>query len=93
MAQWDLGSTGSDSIPGLAQWLKDPVLLQLWLRLSLWLRSHPWPGNSTCQGAAKNETNKKINVLLDCVCFYLLAFFHTAYNCAQNVVFLLLVVF
>ena len=25
--------------------LKDPVLLQLWCRLKLWLGFDPWPGN------------------------------------------------
>ena len=39
VAQWDqqhLGSTGdADSIPGPAQWVKNPVLLQLQLRLQL----------------------------------------------------------
>ena len=33
--------------PGLAQWLKDPALLQLWLRFSLWPRNfcmqRMWP--------------------------------------------------
>ena len=33
------------SIPGLAQWVKDLVLLQLWHRLKLWLGFYPWPGN------------------------------------------------
>ena len=31
---WDPGLT-----PSLAQWVKDPVLPQLWLRLHLWLAS------------------------------------------------------
>ena len=35
------GSLGS--IPGPVQWLKDPVLLQLWCRLQLWLGFDPWP--------------------------------------------------
>ena len=29
----------------LAQWIKDLALPQLLLRLQLWLRSDPWPGN------------------------------------------------
>ena len=31
--------------PGQAQWVKDPLLLQLCLRSSLWLRFSPWPRN------------------------------------------------
>ena len=31
-------------IPSLAQWFKDPALLQLWHRLLLWLEFNPWPG-------------------------------------------------
>ena len=40
---WDIGS-----IPSLAQWVKDLVLLQLRLRLQLHLASDLWPGNSIC---------------------------------------------
>ena len=39
------------SIVGLRTW----PCLQLQLRLQLWLRSDPWPGNSICLGAAKKE--------------------------------------
>ena len=35
------GSLGS--IPGTVQWLKNPVLPQLWCRLQLWLGFDPWP--------------------------------------------------
>ena len=41
------------SIPGPAQWVRDPALPQLWHRSQLWLTSDPWPGNSICHGAAK----------------------------------------
>ena len=44
MKCWDVGL-----IPGLAQWVKDPVLLQLQLG------SDPWPRSSICLGVAKNE--------------------------------------
>ena len=48
--------------PGPAQWVKDPVLSQLWHRLKLWLEHDPWPGNSMCRG-----TTKKINkIALKC---------------------------
>ena len=55
---WEHWDTGL--IPGLMQWVKDPVLPQLWLRLQLQLGSDPWPRNSICHGAAKNKkkTNK-----------------------------------
>ena len=43
---WD-----TDKIPGLAQWVKDPGLLQLQLG------SDPWPGNSMCHRAAKKRKN------------------------------------
>ena len=50
---WDKGS-----IPGLAQWVKDLALLQLQLRLKLWLRSDPWPRNSICHKGAKKEEER-----------------------------------
>ena len=31
---------GTDSIPGLARWFKDPALRELWCRLPVWLGSH-----------------------------------------------------
>ena len=45
-------------IPNPAQWVKDPALPKPLLRLQLWLRSEPWPGNSICHGAAKIENLK-----------------------------------
>ena len=42
----------TDSIPGLAQWVKDLALLLLWHGSQLQLRSDPWPGNSMCRGEA-----------------------------------------
>ena len=43
-----LENWGAGSIPGWAQYVKDPVLLKLWCRLQLQLGSDPWPGNSIC---------------------------------------------
>ena len=37
--RWSAVDTGL--IPGLAQWVKYPALLQLWLRLQVWLGSDP----------------------------------------------------
>lgn len=52
-------------IPGLAQWVKDLKLLQLWHRSQLWLRFHPWPGNfhiwelPYAMGAAEKDKTKQ----------------------------------
>ena len=32
-------------IPGLAEWVKDRALPQLWCRSQRWLRFDPWPRN------------------------------------------------
>ena len=52
VVQWDqrhLWSTGTQvQSPIPAQWVKDPALLQLWLKSQLRLRSDPWPRNSIC---------------------------------------------
>ena len=50
---WDAGL-----IPGPAQWVKDPVLGQLWLGWQLQLGSDPWPGNFIYGGAGKKEKKK-----------------------------------
>ena len=62
MAQREIGGVlGAHSIPGRHSGLRFLRHSQLWLRSRLQLRSEPWLGNSTCQGAAKNEkqTNKQ----------------------------------
>lgn len=46
--------------PAQHRGLKDPASQQLWLRSQLQLRSHPWPGNSICFGAAKKGGKKKM---------------------------------
>ena len=46
-------------IPGPAQWVKDPALPQLWLRLRPRLQFDPWPGRSIGCGEAKNEKRRK----------------------------------
>lgn len=52
--RWD-----ASLISGLAQWLKDLELLQLWLRARLWLRSDPWPWELHMpQGAQKTKKPK-----------------------------------
>ena len=62
VAQWDqqrLGRAGMQVSPPPSQWVKDLVLLQLQLRLPLWLGSDSWPGNSICCGVAKKAGKGK----------------------------------
>ena len=55
-------------MPGPAERVKDPALLQLRLGLRLQLGSDPWPRNSTYCGAAKNEKKKnQINRVVGCM--------------------------
>ena len=54
LEHWDVGLH-----PSWAQWVKDPVLLQLQLRSHLWLGSDPGPMNSICHGVAKKEKKKE----------------------------------
>ena len=51
LEHWDAGLSP-------AQWVRDPELPPLRHRSQLHLRSDPWPGNTMCQGAAKNEKEK-----------------------------------
>ena len=55
---------GAGLIPSLAQWIKDPVLLQLQFRLQLQLGSDPWPGNSVCCRVTKKEKKNGVPVWL-----------------------------
>ena len=62
MASWERWD--ACLIPWPAEWVKDLVLVQLWLGSRLLLRSDPRPRNSTCLGVAKNEKNKEIREFL-----------------------------
>ena len=56
LEHWDAGL-----IPGLAQQVKDPALLQPWHKQQLWLRSEPWPRNSIyVTGQPKKEKKKDV---------------------------------
>ena len=50
---------GNGFNPGLEEWVKNLVLLQLWCRSQLQLRFNPWPGSSICCRAAKKGRKEK----------------------------------
>lgn len=56
---------GSGLIPGLAPWVKDLVLLQLWRRWQVQLRFNPRPGIFHMPQVWPEE-NKKEKEFLDC---------------------------
>ena len=60
MVQWVKNLTAGaqvvvGSILGLVQWIKDPVLLQLWHRLQLQLRFNHWNSISEDVAIKENE--------------------------------------
>ena len=67
VVQWNrqhLGSPGNVGvISGPAQWVKDLVLPQRRLRLRLWLRSDPWPGDPICGGVTKKRKKNASSIL------------------------------
>ena len=54
---WHCTCSGAGSVPSLVQWVKDPVLLKLWLRLSSWpnnlrmLQVRPKEKIAPCEGS------------------------------------------
>ena len=57
VVSWECWDAGLILSP--AQWVKDRVLLQLWHRSLLWLRSDPWPGSYVCHRAPEKGKKKK----------------------------------
>ena len=46
----------------VAQWVKDPVLLQLWHRLEPQNRFNPWPRNFYMPGCSQKENSGKVEL-------------------------------
>ena len=44
----------------VAQWVRDPALVPIWLRSLLWCRFDPWPGNFHVQRARPPPPKKKV---------------------------------
>ena len=65
------------SIPGPAQWVKDPALLQLWHG------SDPQPGNSICHGVAKKKEKKENTGYLLHWCFIYILFWQLNNRCVR----------
>ena len=51
----------ADSVPGLAQQVKDLTLLQLWYRSQLQLGFDPWPGNSHMPSGSPKRKKKELD--------------------------------
>ena len=59
--------SAADSVPGLAQWVKDPVLLQLWLGFD------PWPGMLQVWQKTEKKIHirfQRLDISVKCLCIY-----------------------